>query len=598
MFHLVRPTVSMVLVVCTWVSVALDPWSSMAGASSVVPLYLNAMTSQSDTGQAGWGGFGDFVYGGSTVAASPTLGAFGAFMFDSVGNGGSGHGWNVTQNADAPLDSLAPTPILNINAADFPILDKAAFGTNFNPDDYILEVVYRPGPLNADPVFNITLDTHDGFAPDPVSGVGKRVGQQVQWGFTNIIAYHAANQDASGFATISQGLTNGMGGQTSTFTGPSFLFASGSGTFQSANVLQPTPNDGADFNAFQNLVPNGAIQIHIQSSYDTTQFPGRTQLEIKSIRIRPRNPDPTVKARLDAHSGIGRRFGTAFSSQDETGADVEVLYDVNGDGAANEPAFIRNTDQLRRFDANGFTNLIIDTDDDGDANLSATSGGFGIWQDQTYQKFDGTQASLEIRAKLTAPMGAGQADRIDVVINDLDGNDTGAGMGAEEYRYFIDLNQFNTSTFTTVSIPLADFDQRVGAFETVNAGDEALTNFDLYYLGLLTLPDIGLVDLEVEYIQVVTPSIGLAGDYNDDDVVDAADYTVWRDNLGAADETSLNGNGDGVNGVDAGDYTHWKNNFGAGPGAGGVGGAAVPEPSAAILVALGLGILGVSRRKK
>ena len=33
-------------------------------------------------------------------------------------------------------------------------------------------------------------------------------------------------------------------------------------------------------------------------------------------------------------------------------------------------------------------------------------------------------------------------------------------------------------------------------------------------------------------LAVVEASVGLAGDYNDDGVVDAADYTVWRDNLG------------------------------------------------------------------
>ena len=79
-----------------------------------------------------------------------------------------------------------------------------------------------------------------------------------------------------------------------------------------------------------------------------------------------------------------------------------------------------------------------------------------------------------------------------------------------------------------------------------------------------------------------TPGVtGLPGDFNDNDKVDAADYTVWRDNLGAPTETSLKGNGDGLNGVDSGDYTLWKNNFGDTPGAGGV--SAVPEPTAALL---------------
>lgn len=56
---------------------------------------------------------------------------------------------------------------------------------------------------------------------------------------------------------------------------------------------------------------------------------------------------------------------------------------------------------------------------------------------------------------------------------------------------------------------------------------------------------------------------GLDGDYNADGIVDAADYTVWRDNLGATEDGNvLNGNGDGGT-VDASDYDLWRQNFGA-----------------------------------
>jgi hypothetical protein len=78
-------------------------------------------------------------------------------------------------------------------------------------------------------------------------------------------------------------------------------------------------------------------------------------------------------------------------------------------------------------------------------------------------------------------------------------------------------------------------------------------------------------------------SAGLPGDYNSDGVVDAADYTVWRNNFGAADESSLNGNGDGLNGVDIGDYNHWKANYGPMAGAAATA-ALVPEPTGWMLV--------------
>lgn len=77
-------------------------------------------------------------------------------------------------------------------------------------------------------------------------------------------------------------------------------------------------------------------------------------------------------------------------------------------------------------------------------------------------------------------------------------------------------------------------------------------------------------------------SAGTPGDFNGDGIVNAADYTTWRDNLGAPTEAALNNNGDGVGGVTALDYALWKQSFGnPGAGAGSLAGAAqgVPEPS-------------------
>jgi autotransporter-associated beta strand protein len=87
----------------------------------------------------------------------------------------------------------------------------------------------------------------------------------------------------------------------------------------------------------------------------------------------------------------------------------------------------------------------------------------------------------------------------------------------------------------------------------------------------------------------------LPGDYNDDDVVDAADYTVWRDNLGTTTELP----NDLVGGeIGAAQYDQWKQHFGASDlGSGSI--AAVPEPTAAVAAALGIVCLtiGASRRR-
>jgi Concanavalin A-like lectin/glucanases superfamily len=66
----------------------------------------------------------------------------------------------------------------------------------------------------------------------------------------------------------------------------------------------------------------------------------------------------------------------------------------------------------------------------------------------------------------------------------------------------------------------------------------------------------------------------LAGDYNDDGVVDAADYTSWRDNLGGS---SIPNETVSLGVVDQEDYDEWKAHFGAGGGA--ASQASVPEPA-------------------
>ncbi len=72
----------------------------------------------------------------------------------------------------------------------------------------------------------------------------------------------------------------------------------------------------------------------------------------------------------------------------------------------------------------------------------------------------------------------------------------------------------------------------------------------------------------------------LQGDFNDDGTVDAADYTVWRDNLGAADESAINYAGDGLGGIDAADYAVWRSHFGASLSAAAAAQQSpVPEPS-------------------
>ena len=85
-------------------------------------------------------------------------------------------------------------------------------------------------------------------------------------------------------------------------------------------------------------------------------------------------------------------------------------------------------------------------------------------------------------------------------------------------------------------------------------------------------------------VVTTTPGTGvvaLPGDFNQNGIVDAADYTVWRENVGKPAGTLAND----PTGSTIGDaqFNVWKSNFGASSGGSSAG--VVPEPSAIALLA-------------
>jgi PEP-CTERM motif len=146
------------------------------------------------------------------------------------------------------------------------------------------------------------------------------------------------------------------------------------------------------------------------------------------------------------------------------------------------------------------------------------------------------------------------------------------------------------------------------ATTNLNAGQTTATMTGLYNTA------VGAQDLVFTFR--VSP---VAGDYNKDGLVNAADYTTWRDTLGQVG-AGLAADGNANNMIDSGDYTVWKNNFGkvnglslanggiltglvryasfAGSGAGALGSSSVPEPSSLLLLALGGIATSIVRRHK
>jgi hypothetical protein len=92
----------------------------------------------------------------------------------------------------------------------------------------------------------------------------------------------------------------------------------------------------------------------------------------------------------------------------------------------------------------------------------------------------------------------------------------------------------------------------------------------------------------------------LLGDYDNNKVVDAGDYNIWRSTLGQTGHgLAADGNGDNI--VDHADRDLWRANFGrvlnTGSGSNPQHSISVPEPAAVLLLTIGA-ISGICRRRR
>lgn len=99
--------------------------------------------------------------------------------------------------------------------------------------------------------------------------------------------------------------------------------------------------------------------------------------------------------------------------------------------------------------------------------------------------------------------------------------------------------------------------------------------------------DIGAFELQV------TAGPTLYGDYNLDQVVDAADYVLWRKTLGTSVAAYVGADGNGNGAVDAADYDVWRGHFGESTGLATVASAAVESRSGQSVVVVDDGFASV-----
>ncbi len=223
---------------------------------------------------------------------------------------------------------------------------------------------------------------------------------------------------------------------------------------------------------------------------------------------------------------------------------------------------------------NAISNLMywdgLDSNSDGldlnDVNFSAAT-------NVQWQVFDAGFVPYGVDGSESAVSG-GLIDRTSADINPGDGVDTGS-LHRHLLLQLSDLDD-NPSTLPAAGVYMIALQARAAGYETSDPF--------LFVLRTSTLTNAAR-DLAVEWAQqnleTLVGQLGVAGDYNQDGYVDAADYVIWRKTVGT-DAPMADGDGSGL--VDEPDYQLWRQAFGTATAGQGGGSTAVPEPRGAWLV--------------
>jgi hypothetical protein len=132
-----------------------------------------------------------------------------------------------------------------------------------------------------------------------------------------------------------------------------------------------------------------------------------------------------------------------------------------------------------------------------------------------------------------------------------------------------------------VALPISVSADALGSFLVSFDANPAVTGI-VYATGLAEPNDIGVHPVG-SHVAGLLSIVNLAGDYNFDGSVDAADYVSWRKNPG------------GFGGQQG--YDDWRSNFGQTLGSGALSSRTVPEPLTAILIVFAAAMEICKRRR-
>ncbi len=155
----------------------------------------------------------------------------------------------------------------------------------------------------------------------------------------------------------------------------------------------------------------------------------------------------------------------------------------------------------------------------------------------------------------------------------------------------------NTSAFTTnLAASAGSLQVAAGSSQTFMASMNVTNVGTFSATYTLNFSDENLTGAQTKSLTLtLTGKVRLAGDYNNDGVVNASDYILWRQTLGQTGVTAYSGaDGDGNGKIESADFFVWRSHFGETPSSFGAAAgamldaAAVPEPTALWLTVAGV----------
>ena len=132
---------------------------------------------------------------------------------------------------------------------------------------------------------------------------------------------------------------------------------------------------------------------------------------------------------------------------------------------------------------------------------------------------------------------------------------------------------------------------------TLNLDDWPIATMD-FWDGYFEDPTATNIEADIYALSPILPPY-LPGDFDFDRDVDADDYSRWRtlygNDIGLDANADADGNGDGV--VDAADYVVWRKNLGQPTGSGSIADRRVPEPPTTVILIVAAVGMGLQRRR-